>query len=127
MNISIFGCGYVGLVTGTCFAELGYNVICCDIDQNKIESLKRGAVPFYEPDLAELVEKNVGEGRLQFTADTREAVAKGNFLFIAVGTPTGKNKEADLRFVEAVAISVGQFLDRDGCVIVSKSTVPVGT
>lgn len=126
MNICIIGSGYVGLVTGACFADLGNKVICVDNDAAKIKKIKSGSMPIYEPGLAELVKRNVKEGRLSFTTDTKEAVKKSEIIFIAVGTPPKENGEADLSFVEGVsrdiAISMQSYK-----LIVEKSTVPVNT
>ncbi|MFZ5587763.1 MAG: UDP-glucose dehydrogenase family protein [Thermodesulfobacteriota bacterium] len=126
MNICVVGVGYVGLVTGTCFAELGLNVVCVDNDQKKIDMLRAGKVPIYEPGLEELVAKNTREGRLSFTSDLQEGVAKALVVFIAVGTPQGDDGAADLQYVWEVARSIGQTMD-DYKVVVTKSTVPVGT
>ncbi len=126
MNIGIIGTGYVGLVTGTCFAEFGIHVTCVDKDENKIETLKRGEVPFYEPGLEELLKRNVKEGRIKFVTEISEAVKSSLVIFIAVGTPPRGDGSADLQFVEAVAAEIAENLD-DYKVIVTKSTVPVGT
>lgn len=127
MNISVIGTGYVGLVTGTCFAEMGHNVICVDIDEKKITNLKNGIMPIYEPGLEEMVIKNANENRLHFTTDIKEAAEKSNIHFIAVGTPPGADDAADLRFVQAVARQLGETMTADYNVIIDKSTVPVGT
>ncbi len=126
MKITVVGSGYVGLVAGTCFAELGNNVVCLDADGAKIAALQRGEVPIYEPGLDELIVRNAREGRLQFTTDKAVAIPHGEVVFIAVGTPMGENHEADLRYVRAVAADIGQHM-RDYTVVVDKSTVPVGT
>ena len=126
MEISIFGTGYVGLVTGTCLANLGNTVTCCDVDKGKIAALKDGKMPFYEPGLAELVEVNMREGRLRFTASAEEAVNAGDILFIAVGTPQDDEGRANLNYVLDVAAAIGRHMDRYKLVVV-KSTVPVGT
>lgn len=126
MNLTIFGTGYVGLVTGACFAESGNNVCCVDIDAKKIEGLRNGIVPIYEPGLAEVVEQNAKVGRLTFTTDPDEGIAAGQIIFIAVGTPPREDGSTDLRFVESVARTIGQHLTAPA-VIVDKSTVPVGT
>lgn len=126
MRVSIFGTGYVGLVTGTCLAEVGHEVICVDVDLAKVEGLEHGIVPIYEPGLAPMVKANHAAGRLRFTTDAAQAVAHGDIVFIAVGTPPDEDGSADLQYVLAVARSIGQHLDRD-TVIVNKSTVPVGT
>ena len=127
MNISIIGTGYVGLVTGTCFAEMGNQVICVDIDAKKIENLKKGILPIYEPGLEEMVLKNMEEGRLHFTTDIAEAASISTIHFIAVGTPPGADSAADLSFVLEVARQLGQSIEQENNVIVDKSTVPVGT
>lgn len=126
MNVSVIGTGYVGLVVGTCFAETGNTVVCADIDRKKIERLKRGEVPIYEPGLEPLVERNLKEGRLSFTDDLAQAVAPAEVVFIAVGTPPGEDGSADLRHVLEVAAFVGRYLTRE-CTVVIKSTVPVGS
>jgi UDPglucose 6-dehydrogenase len=126
MNIGVIGTGYVGLVTGACFAEFGVQVICADIDAEKIAQLERGEIPIYEPGLEELVERNMKQGRLAFTTQTREAVEGSLVLFIAVATPSLPDGSTDLRAVEAVAREIGRTMD-DYKVIVNKSTVPVGT
>lgn len=126
MNIAIIGTGYVGLVSGTCFAEMGVNVCCIDKDQTKIEALRRGEIPIYEPGLAELVAKNRDQGRLTFHTDLGEVINEVDILFIAVGTPTGEGGEADLQYVFAVAEEIGQ-LATTHLLVVTKSTIPVGT
>ena len=126
MRVSIFGTGYVGLVTGTCLAEVGHEVVCVDVDAAKVHGLDHGVVPIYEPGLAPMVKANHAAGRLSFTTDAAQAVAHGDIVFIAVGTPPDEDGSADLQYVLAVARSIGQHLDRD-TVIVNKSTVPVGT
>jgi UDPglucose 6-dehydrogenase len=126
MNICVVGVGYVGLVTGTCFAELGLNVTCVDNDASKIQMLKDGKVPIYEPGLEEMVRKNAGEGRLHFTTDIKDGVTNALAVFIAVGTPQGDDGAADLQYVWEVARSIGETMD-DYKVVVTKSTVPVGT
>ena len=127
MNISVIGTGYVGLVTGTCFAEMGHNVICVDIDEKKITNLKNGIMPIYEPGLEEMVIKNANENRLHFTTDIKEASEKSTIHFIAVGTPPGADDAADLRFVQEVASQLGKTMTADYNVVIDKSTVPVGT
>lgn len=126
MNITIFGSGYVGLVTAACFADIGNNVLCVDIDADKVERLRRGEVPIYEPGLTELILSNAAEGRLRFTTDAAAGVAHGLYQFIAVGTPPNEDGSADLQHVLAVARTIGTYMDGYR-VIVSKSTVPVGT
>lgn len=127
MNISVIGTGYVGLVTGTCFAEMGHKVICVDIDEKKIANLKKGIMPIYEPGLEEMVIKNASENRLHFTTDIKEASEESTIHFIAVGTPPGADDAADLRFVQEVARQLGETMTADYNIIVDKSTVPVGT
>jgi UDPglucose 6-dehydrogenase len=126
MRVAIFGSGYVGLVTAACFADRGNHVLCVDTDAAKVRALRRGRVPFYEPGLAGLVERNLAGGRLKFTTSAAEGVAHGQFLFIAVGTPQDEDGSADLRHVLQVAESIGRHLDGYR-VVVDKSTVPVGT
>lgn len=126
MNIAVVGTGYVGLVTGACFAEMGNRVICVDIDEKKITNLKNGIIPIYEPGLENIVLKNVKSGDLTFTTKIEEALAKANICFIAVGTPMGEDGSADLQYVLAVAESIGKYMDKH-MYIIDKSTVPVGT
>jgi UDPglucose 6-dehydrogenase len=126
MNIAIVGTGYVGLVSGTCFAEMGVNVTCVDIDQNKIDRLKKGEVPIYEPGLDEMVLRNHREGRLNFTTDLTEVLDDVDIVFSAVGTPPDEDGSADLQYVLAVARTFGQNIKKY-TVLVTKSTVPVGT
>lgn len=126
MDICVIGTGYVGLVTGTCFADSGNRVICMDTDVSKIERLRQGEIPIYEPGLQELVERNVAESRLRFTTDLGEAVRKSTVCFIAVGTPPGEDGSADVRYVLDVARGIARAMDGYR-VIVNKSTVPVGT
>jgi UDPglucose 6-dehydrogenase len=126
MNITIFGTGYVGLVSGACLADVGHHVVCMDVDQGKIDKLKNGIIPIYEPGLEDIVKHNVDAGRLSFTTDTEQAVAHGLLQFIAVGTPPDEDGSADLQYVTAVARSIGQYMN-DYKVIIDKSTVPVGT
>lgn len=125
MKITIFGTGYVGLVTGACLADSGHDVLCMDVDQGKIERLKNGQIPIYEPGLEPIVRHNTEAGRLKFTTDTAEAVAHGLLQFIAVGTPPDEDGSADLQYVLAVAKSIGEHMN-DYKVVVDKSTVPVG-
>lgn len=126
MRVTIFGTGYVGLVTGTCLAEVGHHVVCVDIDTAKIEGLRRGVIPIYEPGLEPMVKSNHAEGRLEFTTDAASAIAHGDVIFIAVGTPPDEDGSADLQYVLTVAKTIGSHLQRPA-VIVDKSTVPVGT
>lgn len=126
MKVSVVGAGYVGLVTGTCLAELGHEVVCVDSDPRKIELLKSGVVPIYEPGLEPMVQRNSQDARLHFTSLLREALASAEVLFIAVGTPPQEDGSADLSHVLAVARQVGQQMNRP-LVVVNKSTVPVGT
>lgn len=126
MKVTIIGTGYVGLVSGTCFAELGNEVLCVDIDEEKVKRLKEGQIPIYEPGLEELVHRNQKEGRLKFTTDIMEGVHFGDAVFSAVGTPPDKDHKADLSAVKAVARSFGQNVAKY-TVFVNKSTVPVGT
>ncbi len=126
MRVTIFGTGYVGLVTGTCLAEVGHHVVCVDIDTAKIEGLRRGVIPIYEPGLEPMVKSNHAEGRLEFTIDAASAIAHGDVIFIAVGTPPDEDGSADLQYVLTVAKTIGSHLQRP-VVIVDKSTVPVGT
>lgn len=126
MNVAVVGTGYVGLVAGTCFAELGHKVVCVDNDQNKLAKLRAGKLPIYEPGLEEMVPRNVNRGRLVFTDDLAGAVKGAEVVFIAVGTPPGEDGSADLRYVLAVADAIGKALDGFK-VVVMKSTVPIGT
>jgi len=126
MKITIFGSGYVGLVTGACLAEVGNDVICVDIDAAKIAKLQQGIIPIYEPGLEVMVKENQAEGRLKFTTDIKEAVDHGLFQFIAVGTPPDDDGSADLQYVLAVAKSIAEHMD-EYRVVIDKSTVPVGT
>jgi UDPglucose 6-dehydrogenase len=126
MKVTVFGIGYVGLVQATIFAELGHDVVCVDVDENKIENLKNGVIPIYEPGLTPLVEKNYAAGRLQFTTDAELGVKHGKVQFIAVGTPPDEDGSADLKYVLAVAETIASHM-QEHRVIVDKSTVPVGT
>jgi len=126
MNICVVGVGYVGLVTGACFSEFGLRVTCVDNDDAKIDMLKQGKIPIYEPGLTELVQKNMKEGRISFTTDIKAGVGNALAVFIAVGTPPDEQGRADLRYVEEVARSIGQTMNGYK-VVVTKSTVPVGT
>ncbi|WP_318720730.1 UDP-glucose/GDP-mannose dehydrogenase family protein [Treponema sp.] len=126
MNISIVGTGYVGLVSGTCFSEMGNHVWCIDVDKTKIENLKSGKIPIYEPGLEEMVLRNSKEGRLEFTTDYAQAVPSSDICFIAVGTPPGEDGSADTRYVLAAAESIAKNMS-GYTIVVDKSTVPVGT
>ena len=126
MRLTIFGSGYVGLVTGACMAETGNHVVCVDIDEDKIRRLNDGEVPIYEPGLDEYIERNVEAGRLEFTTDVQKGVDHGLFQFIAVGTPPDEDGSADLKHVLAVAKAIGEHMN-DYRIVVDKSTVPVGT
>ena len=126
MHVTIFGTGYVGLVTGTCLAEVGNKIHCVDIDTRKVDGLNNGLIPIYEPGLEELVLADHKSGRLQFTTDAAAAIRRAEIIFIAVGTPPGEDGSADLSHVLAVARTIGQHLDKPA-IIVNKSTVPVGT
>ena len=126
MNIAIVGSGYVGLVTGACFAEIGVNVTCVDVDWNKIEKLKQGEIPIYEPGLKELVQKNQKAGRLDFTTSLESVLDKVQVIFSAVGTPPDEDGSADLKYVLQVARTIGRYMT-DYKLVVTKSTVPVGT
>ncbi|MEO9080394.1 MAG: UDP-glucose/GDP-mannose dehydrogenase family protein [Rhodanobacter sp.] len=126
MKVTIFGTGYVGLVTGACLAEMGNHVLCVDIDAAKVARLNQGHIPIFEPGLESIVQRNHAGGRLEFTTDAAKAIAHGELIFIAVGTPPDDDGSADLQYVLAVARSVGQHLSRYA-VVVNKSTVPVGT
>ncbi len=125
MNVCVVGTGYVGLVTGACFAEFGNDVVCVDVDKQKIDNLNKGILPIYEPGLDVMVARNVKEGRLTFTTDIKSAVEKSLVIFIAVGTPSKEDGSADMRYVEQVAKDVAKYMNGFK-VIVNKSTVPVG-
>ncbi|MGR4894830.1 UDP-glucose dehydrogenase family protein [Stenotrophomonas sp. LARHCG68] len=126
MRVAIFGTGYVGLVTGTCLAEVGHDVVCVDIDQAKVDGLGQGIIPIYEPGLELMVKANHAAGRLAFTTEAASAIAHGQVVFIAVGTPPDEDGSADLQYVLAVARTIGRHLAQPA-VVVNKSTVPVGT
>ena len=126
MRITVFGTGYVGLVQGTVLAEVGHDVLCVDVDRAKVEGLKAGRIPIYEPGLEDMVKKNHAEGRLSFTTDAAEGVAHGRIQFIAVGTPPDEDGSADLRYVLTVAATIAEHM-AEPKVVVNKSTVPVGT
>jgi UDPglucose 6-dehydrogenase len=126
LKISVIGTGYVGLVSGTCFAQMGNGVVCVDVDEKKIEKLNSGIIPIYEPGLEEMVKENYKLGTLKFTTDIKNAVENSEICFIAVGTPMGEDGSADLKYVLAVAKSIGEYITKP-LVVVDKSTVPVGT
>ena len=124
MNISIFGAGYVGLVTGACLADVGHKVLCIDLNAAKIDQLRQGRIPIWEPGLEAIVARNIAEGRLLFSTEAADAAAHGSIVFVAVGTPAGEDGSADLQYVLAVSQSVAQHM-QGYQLIVSKSTVPV--
>ena len=126
VNITVVGTGYVGLVVGACLAETGNDVVCADVDAAKIDGLKQNVLPIYEPGLEDYVERNQSQGRLAFTTDVPAAIASAEVVFIAVGTPPDEDGSADLRHVLAVAEQIGRHMRRE-LVVVTKSTVPVGT
>ncbi|PAV26959.1 UDP-glucose 6-dehydrogenase [Tamilnaduibacter salinus] len=126
MKISIFGTGYVGLVTGACLADVGHHVLCMDVDQEKVDKLRDGIVPIYEPGLETIIQHTTEAGRLTFSTDTEEAVNHGEIQFIAVGTPPDEDGSADLQYVVSVARTIGRHMS-DYKVVIDKSTVPVGT
>lgn len=126
MNVTVIGTGYVGLVVGACLAETGNDVVCADLDESKIERLRRNEIPIYEPGLDRLVEENQAAGRLTFTTDVPNSVTKAQVVFVAVGTPPDEDGSADLKYVLAAAETIGRNLTREA-VVVTKSTVPVGT
>ena len=126
MRIAVIGTGYVGLVSGTCFAEMGNKVTCVDVNTEKIEKLKQGVIPIYEPGLEEMVQSNVAHNNLFFTTDIAEAIKEAEIAFIAVGTPMGDDGSADLQYVLSVAQAIGETMQGE-LIVVDKSTVPVGT
>ena len=126
MNITVIGTGYVGLVTGTCLADMGNNVICVDINKEKVQKMKQGEVPIYEPNLEELFLKNIEGRRLHFTTNLKEAIKEATIIFLALPTPQGEDGSADLSYVETVAHDLGKMIDNYK-IIINKSTVPVGT
>ncbi|HOD16125.1 MAG TPA: UDP-glucose/GDP-mannose dehydrogenase family protein [Spirochaetota bacterium] len=126
MKLAVVGSGYVGLVTGTCFADMGNDVWCIDIDEKKIQGLKKGILPIYEPGLEEMVKRNYAEGRLAFTTNMKEGIREALFVFIAVGTPSDEDGSADLQHVIAVAREIGKCIEKY-TIVIDKSTVPVGT
>lgn len=125
-NIAVIGTGYVGLVTGTCFAETGNNVICIDIDAHKVAKMQNGEIPIYEPELDILFERNIKAGRLNFTTHLAEGIADAEIVFLALPTPPGEDGSADLSYILGVAEQLGEIMT-DFKVVVDKSTVPVGT
>ena len=126
MKIAVVGTGYVGLVTGTCFAETGNEVVCVDVNQEKVKSLQSGNIPIYEPDLDILFERNTKQGRLKFTTSLLDGIEGAKIIFLALPTPPGEDGSADLKYVLGVAEDLGKIL-KSYAVIVNKSTVPVGT
>uniref|UniRef100_UPI00064B04D7 nucleotide sugar dehydrogenase n=1 Tax=Geobacillus sp. ZGt-1 TaxID=1631556 RepID=UPI00064B04D7 len=126
-KIAVVGTGYVGLVTGVCLSDIGHYVTCVDIDERKVEKMKQGISPIYEPGLDELMKRNIERGRLHFTTSHEEAFRDAEVIYIAVGTPQKEDGSADLRFVEQAARDIAAHIERDGVVIATKSTVPVGT
>ena len=126
MKVAVVGTGYVGLVTGTCFSSMGNDVWCVDVDEKKINNLKNGIIPIYEPGLTEMVQKNYEMKSLHFTTEIKEALDACNICFIAVGTPMGEDGSADLQYVLSVAESIGKYMSHH-MYVVDKSTVPVGT
>src|SRR6185437_2552904 len=126
MKIAVVGTGYVGLVTGTCFAETGNNVTCIDINEKKVKRLKKGEIPIFEPGLDLLFERNIEENRLEFTTNLEEGIEKAKIIFLALPTPPGEDGSADLSYVLGVSEQLGKIM-KDYKVIINKSTVPVGT
>jgi UDPglucose 6-dehydrogenase len=126
MKITVVGTGYVGLVAGVCFADMGNDVICVDSDKSKVDFLNNGGVPIFEPGLGDMLRRNKSEERISFTTDLRKGIEDSTVIFIAVGTPPGKNHEADLSSVKEVAKNIGKYMN-EYKVVVDKSTVPVGT
>ena len=126
MNIAVAGTGYVGLVAGVCFAERGHNVICVDVDENKVKLMKSGISPIYEKDLQELMQKNYSEGKIDYTTDYQSAYKNADAIFIGVGTPEQSDGSANLAYVATVSRQIAETVEKD-CLVVVKSTVPVGT
>ena len=126
MKITIIGSGYVGLVTGACFSEVGINVQCVDVDENKIDNLNKGIIPIYEPGLENMISRNMDKGRLKFTTNIKDSIKDSEVIFISVGTPPDEDGSADLKYVVQVARDCGKYMD-DYTLVVTKSTVPVGT
>ncbi len=127
MQVSVVGSGYVGLVAGACFAQMGNNVTCLDVDSKKIERLKQGEIPIYEPGLESMVKDGIALDTLHFTTNKKVALESAEVIFVAVGTPMGEDGSADLSYVEAVARDIGTFIKSPYVVVVNKSTVPVGS
>lgn len=125
-NICVIGVGYVGLTTGTCFADMGNNVVAVDISAERVRNLQRGVLPIYEPGLKEMVERNVNAGRLHFTLSYAEGLKDAEYVFICVGTPEGVDGEADLQYVRNAAETIAQTMEHP-LIVINKSTVPVGT
>ena len=125
-KVAVAGTGYVGLVAGVCFAEKGQNVVCVDVDETKVEKMKKGISPIYEQDLEPMMQKNYKEGRLDFTTDYKKAYKDADFIFIGVGTPERADGSANLDYVYEVAKQIAETIEKD-CIIVVKSTVPIGT
>ena len=126
MRLTVIGTGYVGLVTGTCFAEMGNQVYCVDVNKKIINNLKKGIIPIYEPQLSDMVIDNQNKGNITFTTDTKTSLEKSDIYYIAVGTPMSEDGSCDLTYVYNVASEIGQYMNHD-CYVVIKSTVPVGT
>ena len=126
MKVTVFGIGYVGLVQAAVLAEVGHDVVCVDVDQNKVDNLKKGIIPIYEPGLTPLVTSNYEGGRVDFTTDAQRGVEHGELIFIAVGTPPDEDGSADLKYVLAVATTIATHMQNHK-IIINKSTVPVGT
>ena len=126
MNLTVIGTGYVGLVTGTCLADMGNNVTCVDIDEDKVKAMKNGKIPIYEPNLEELFNKNIVGDRLHFTTNLKEAIQNSSVIFLALPTPQDEDGSADLSYVKGVAHDLGKMI-KGYKVIINKSTVPVGT
>ena len=126
MNIAVVGTGYVGLVTGTCLAEMGNHVVCIDIDKNKVQKMRNGIIPIYEPHLDNLFERNIKQGRLEFSTDIQDAVDHANVFFLALPTPPGEDGSADLKYILGVADDLGKRI-KEYTIFIDKSTVPVGT
>lgn len=127
MRVCVIGTGYVGLVTGVCLAHIGHDVMCIDVNEEKVKLMQSGQSPIFEPGLSELMKSSMAAGHLQFSTDLKQGVEHGEILFIAVGTPALPNGESDTRYVEAVAKGIGSHLNGGYKVIVNKSTVPIGS